>query len=61
MDDGHDPAEDHWWYDDDDDYPGEAATIAAADVEDNFIDMFGNFTYVRATVLSIFILCSTIG
>nr|XP_051189909.1 putative transcription factor bHLH056 [Lolium perenne] len=44
MDDGHDPAEDHWWYDDDDDYPGEAATIAAADVEDNFIDMFGNFT-----------------
>ncbi|KAM0865068.1 hypothetical protein ACQ4PT_043530 [Festuca glaucescens] len=31
MDDGHDPAEDHWWYDHDGDYP-----------DDNFLDMFAN-------------------
>jgi hypothetical protein len=49
--DGHDPAQDHWWYNDD--YPGNAATIATPDAADNFLDMFGNSTYVRATVSSI--------
>jgi hypothetical protein len=59
--DGHDPAEDHWWYGGHDGYPSQAATIAAADAEDNFLDMFANSKYVRATVFYPFILCSTTG
>ncbi|KAM0872611.1 hypothetical protein ACQ4PT_038624 [Festuca glaucescens] len=47
MNNGHDPAEDHWWYHDDGDFPGEAATIGAADAEDNFLDMFANSKCVR--------------
>ena len=45
--DGHDPAdEDQWWYPDG--YPDEDATIhSPRDARDNFIDMFGNSTYVR--------------